>query len=97
VRESGEPLLRRVLLPAARQPHAQGKGRGGRNQELAWGRQPNCRIEYAFLVALATDGEDGPPTPPARLYREYLSAAFQVDESGDFLKQNNAYCFLRRW
>jgi hydroxypyruvate reductase len=74
-----------------------GKGRGGRNQELALGAVDVLDgLEDVLLVSLATDGEDGPTDAAGavaagdsarRANRLGISAA-------GFLSQNNAYAFF---
>jgi len=61
---SGEPLPRPACLIAGGETTVtlrQSAGSGGRNQELALGALPDLAgVQGAWLVTLATDGEDGP-------------------------------------
>ena len=60
---SGEPIPRPACLIAGGETTVTltGSGRGGRNQELALGAVADLAgLEDVFLVALATDGGDGP-------------------------------------
>ena len=61
--DSGSPLARPACLVAGGETTVtlRGDGRGGRNQELALGAVVDMAgLEAAALVALATDGDDGP-------------------------------------
>lgn len=62
ISQSGHPLSRPVCLIAGGETTVtiQGKGKGGRNQELALAAVKDFRdIQNIVLVTLATDGEDG--------------------------------------
>ncbi|MEP7136087.1 MAG: glycerate kinase [Chloroflexota bacterium] len=74
-----------------------GNGKGGRNQELALGAVNELSgLENVMLIALATDGEDG-PTDAAGAVATGESAqraeSLGVDVT-DHLSRNDAYVFL---
>lgn len=74
-----------------------GQGKGGRNQEIALASALALRdVERALVVALATDGSDG-PTDAAGGFADSLSleraAAAGVD-ARDALARNDSYPFL---
>jgi hydroxypyruvate reductase len=77
----------------------EGRGRGGRNQELTLAAVDALRdVKNVMLVSLATDGEDG-PTDAAGAVATGESA--QRAESlgmraADFLSRNDAYPFFER-
>ncbi|MEN9938559.1 MAG: hypothetical protein RLZZ387_5138 [Chloroflexota bacterium] len=63
VAASGSPIPRPACIVAGGETTVtlRGNGRGGRNQELALGALADLAgLEGAVLVALATDGDDGP-------------------------------------
>jgi glycerate 2-kinase len=63
VADSGEPCPRPALIVAGGETTVtiRGAGRGGRNQELALGAVRELSgLDGVMLVALATDGDDGP-------------------------------------
>lgn len=76
-----------------------GNGKGGRNQELVLSAVNELRdLENVMLIALATDGEDGPTDAAGavvtgesaqRAERPGLSAA-------DYLSRNDAYSFFEQ-
>jgi len=77
----------------------EGRGRGGRNQELALAAVDALRgVQNVMLVSIATDGEDG-PTDAAGAVATGESA--QRAESlgmraADFLSRNDAYSFFEK-
>jgi glycerate 2-kinase len=77
----------------------QGKGKGGRNQELALAAVPALAgLENALLVSLATDGEDGPTDVAGAVVNgETLQRAAELDLTvTDYLSRNDAYPFFER-
>lgn len=109
-REVGVMLANRLRDEAAERPHPfcliaggettvtiNGNGKGGRNQELALAAVNELRsVSNVMLIALATDGEDGPTDAAGavatgesaeRAERLGLSAA-------DHLSRNDAYPFF---
>jgi hydroxypyruvate reductase len=74
-----------------------GKGKGGRNQELALGAvDALAGLEDVMLVSLATDGEDGPTDAAgAAVTGESARRAKRLGMSvADFLSRNDAYIFF---
>lgn len=99
VRESGEPLAAPACLVAGGETTVtlRGKGRGGRNQEFALGAAAELAgLSDAFLITLATDGEDGPTDAAGAVVSgNTCQRAFRAGmKAADFLMQNNAYCFF---
>jgi glycerate 2-kinase len=99
VRESGEPLAAPACLVAGGETTVtiRGKGRGGRNQELALGAVAELAgLSDAFLITLATDGEDGPTDAAGAVVSgdTYQRAARKGVNPAGFLAQNNAYPFF---
>jgi hydroxypyruvate reductase len=77
-----------------------GKGRGGRNQELALSAAPELAREYddVAVCSIGTDGIDG-PTDAAGAYadRTTLSRAEAQSLNADaYLADNNAYAFFQQ-
>jgi hydroxypyruvate reductase len=75
-----------------------GSGRGGRNQELALAAVDELRgLENVILIALATDGEDGPASDAAGAVVTGESAGRAVSlglSAADHLSRNDAYSFF---
>jgi hydroxypyruvate reductase len=74
-----------------------GSGKGGRNQELALAAVDEWRdLENAMLIALATDGEDGPTDAAGAVVRgESARRAESLGLSAaDHLSRNDAYPFF---
>jgi hydroxypyruvate reductase len=74
-----------------------GKGKGGRNQELALGAvDALAGLEDVMLVSLATDGEDGPTdVAGAAVTGESARRGKRFGMSAaDFLSRNDAYTFF---
>jgi hydroxypyruvate reductase len=109
-RDVGRDLARRLRLDSATQPHPfcliaggettvtlQGGGKGGRNQELALAAVAELAgLQDVMLIALATDGDDG-PTDAAGAVVTGESArraeALELD-AADHLSRNDAYAFF---
>jgi hydroxypyruvate reductase len=77
-----------------------GKGRGGRNQELALAAllaMKGVRKEY-IIVSCGTDGTDGPTDAAGGMaYPAVLKKAAELNlNAQDFLADNNAYPFLEQ-
>jgi glycerate 2-kinase len=74
-----------------------GEGNGGRNQELALSAVDNLRgLENSMLVALATDGDDGPTDAAGAVVTgesAQRAEALGLDPA-DFLSRNDAYPFF---
>ncbi len=76
-----------------------GKGLGGRNQELALGAvQELSGLENVMLIALATDGDDGPTDAAGAVVTG--ESARRADDLGldaaDHLSRNDAYPFFMK-
>jgi hydroxypyruvate reductase len=75
-----------------------GKGRGGRNQELALSAaQQIAGWENVMIVTLATDGSDG-PTDAAGAIAEGATLSWAREKelaAGDFLASNDSYHFFQ--
>jgi hydroxypyruvate reductase len=74
-----------------------GHGRGGRNQELALAAvRELADLQDVLLVALATDGEDGPTNAAgAVVNNETLSRGLNIGIfPEDYLASNNAYDYF---
>ncbi len=75
----------------------QGNGKGGRNQELALATVNELRdLKNVMLIALATDGEDGPTDAAGAVVTD--ESAFRAESLGvdvaDHLSRNDAYVFF---
>ena len=76
-----------------------GHGVGGRNQELALAAVTELdSTPNAMLIALATDGEDGPTDAAGAVASgKTLARAKKLGlDSADFLSRNDAYHFFER-
>lgn len=74
-----------------------GKGKGGRNQELALAAVDELRgLENVMLVSLATDGEDGPTDAAGAVVNgETRQRAERLGlDAADHLSRNDAYAFF---
>ena len=96
---SGDPPPRPCCIVAGGETTVtlRGSGLGGRNQELALGAvEEMSGLEQALLVALATDGGDGPTDAAgAWVNGETLQRARSLNlEPARFLAQNDAYRFF---
>ncbi len=97
---SGQPIPRPACLIAGGETTVtlRGDGLGGRNQELALGAvEEMSGIAEAALVALATDGGDGPTDAAGAVVTgETLSRAQNLGlQPEDFLARNNSYNFFK--
>lgn len=75
-----------------------GSGQGGRNQELALAAVPGLTgLEGVILVALATDGGDGPtPAAGAAAASQTLERARRLGlDPSEYLERNDAYHFFQ--
>lgn len=98
---SGKPLPRPALIVAGGETTVTlcGKGRGGRNLEVALGAVRELAGEHnVLLVTLATDGEDGPTDAAGaavdgQTYERSRQAHLNVDQ---YLKDNNSYSFFEK-
>ena len=74
-----------------------GKGKGGRNQELALAAVKELAdLEDAMLISLATDGDDGPTDAAGAVVTgdsAQRAAALGLD-AADYLSRNDAYPFF---
>lgn len=104
--EAGERLARTLLEAAARSPapvalvaggessvKVRGTGLGGRNQELALGAARALAGHDATLVAIGTDGEDG-PTDAAGAWVDGTTAKTAGPRLARALANNDAYPLL---
>ena len=77
----------------------QGNGKGGRNQELALAAVPELDgLENSLLIALASDGEDGPTKAAGAVANdESLRRAEKLGLTvANYLSRNDAYHFFER-
>lgn len=93
------PLARPALLVAGGETTVtlKGAGRGGRNQELALGAVEGLTgLPGALVVALATDGGDGPTDAAGAVGAgDTLARAAALGlHPADFLRRNDAYSFF---
>lgn len=74
-----------------------GEGKGGRNQELALGAvQELSGLEHVWLIALATDGDDGPTDAAGAVVTGESAGradALRID-AADHLRRNDAYPYF---
>lgn len=97
--ESGEPLSRPACLIAAGETTVtlRGKGRGGRNQELALATALEIAgLPRVALIAMASDGRDGPTDAAGAIVSgETLSrAASRGLDARRFLEEQDSYTFF---
>ena len=74
-----------------------GKGKGGRNQELALSAiNELAGLENAMLISLATDGDDGPTDAAGAVVtgESAQRAASLGLDAADYLARNDAYSFF---
>jgi hydroxypyruvate reductase len=74
-----------------------GQGKGGRNQELALAALPVLEgLQDVILIALATDGDDGPTDAAGAVVTgESAARAAALGLDGeDYLSRNDAYPFF---
>lgn len=97
---AGRPVARPACVVAGGETTVtiHGRGRGGRNQELALSAaQQIAGLNEVMVVALATDGTDG-PTDAAGAIAEgdtVQRAAMQGLDAAEFLAQNDSYHFFQ--
>jgi hydroxypyruvate reductase len=99
VAASGEPVRRPACIIAGGETTVtlRGKGKGGRNQELALGAVKGLAgLQDVVLVSLATDGGDGPTDAAGALVTgQTLERARQAGLDPDpFLANNDSYRFF---
>jgi glycerate 2-kinase len=99
VQATGEPVKRPACMIAGGETTVtvRGAGKGGRNQELALGSLPGLAgLSQVMLVALATDGSDGPTDAAGAVVTgESLERAQIMGlEPQKFLDRNDAYPFF---
>jgi len=99
IQMTGEPLRRPACIIAGGETTVtvRGNGKGGRNQELALGSLVDFSgLEQMMLVALATDGGDGPTDAAGAVVTgESLRRALTKDlDVLKFQEQNDAYGFF---
>lgn len=109
-REAGAMLAKRVRDEASKRPRPfcliaggettvtiRGKGKGGRNQELALSAVEELKgLENIMLIALATDGDDGPTDAAGAVVTgESAQRAKRLGlDAADHLSRNDAYPFF---
>lgn len=96
---SGNPLQRPCCLVAGGETTVtlRGDGRGGRNQELALAAvAPLAGLEQVLLVALATDGGDGPTDAAGAVVTGATAEQAQAAalDPAAFLARNDSYAFF---
>ena len=99
IQATGEPVNRPACVVAGGETtvSVRGGGKGGRNQELALGSlQGMAGLPQMMLVALATDGGDGPTEAAGAVVTgDSLDRALKMGlEPQKFLHQNDAYPFF---
>ncbi len=99
LRASAEHMSRPFCLIAGGETtvYIKGNGKGGRNQELALAAVRELSgLENVMLIALATDGEDGPTNAAGAVAAG--ESAQRAEEAGvdvaDHLSRNDAYVFF---
>jgi len=97
---SGHPLARPACLVAGGETTVtlRGKGRGGRNQELALGAAPLLDgLPDVALVTLGTDGEDGPTNAAGAFVSGATLARARIAglDALAALQNNNSYPFFQ--
>jgi glycerate 2-kinase len=110
-REAGVALARRLQEESTKRPRpfcliaggettvrVKGKGLGGRNQELALSAVEELSgLENVMLIALATDGDDGPTDAAGAVVTgdsAQRAAGLGLDAK-DYLSRNDAYPFFQ--
>ena len=96
---TGNPLARPmcIVLGGETTVSLQGKGKGGRNTELALGAvRELAGLDHVMLVTLATDGEDGPTDAAGAVVTgETLQRGLQLDLlPEDYLQNNDSYHYF---
>ncbi len=96
---TGEPSPRPACIVAAGETTVtiKGSGKGGRNQEVALAAVSDmARIQEAVLVALASDGVDGPTDAAGAVVTgDTLIRALELGlDPLDYLERNDAYHFF---
>lgn len=99
IADSGEPVARPACLVVGGETTVtiQGRGLGGRNQELALGAvQELAGLDGVLLVTLATDGDDGPTDAAGAVVTgETLARAAKAGlDPHRFLAENDSYHFF---
>ena len=99
IRQSGQPLGApcAVILGGETVVHLRGKGKGGRNQELALAAAPALAGQNAAVFSVGSDGTDG-PTDAAGGYVDGDTAAALAAKGWnvfDTLQNNDAYHALQ--
>ena len=110
-REIGVMLAKKMREEVAKQPRpfcwiaggettvqVQGKGKGGRNQELALSAVNELKgLDNVLLIALATDGDDGPTDAAGAVItgESARRAALLGLDAADYLSRNDAYPFFQ--
>jgi hydroxypyruvate reductase len=97
--ETGEPLGRPACIVAGGETTVtlRGKGRGGRNQEIALAAVSAIEnLDRIVIVALGTDGGDGPTDAAGAVVTgETLKRALSANlDSAAYLANNDAYNFF---
>ena len=109
-REVGRDLAHRLRMESSTRPRPfcliaggettvtlQGRGKGGRNQELALSTVSELRrLENVMLIALGTDGDDGPTDAAGAVVTgESAQRAESLGlDAADYLSRNDAYPFF---
>jgi hydroxypyruvate reductase len=109
-REVGALLANKLRDETTKRPHPfcliaggettvtiKGNGKGGRNQELALAAVNELRgLENVMLIALATDGDDGPTDAAGAIATgESAERAERLGlDAADYLSRNDAYPFF---
>jgi glycerate 2-kinase len=99
VQLTGEPVNRPACIIAGGETTVtvRGAGKGGRNQELALGSLSGLAgLSQVMLIALATDGSDGPTDAAGAVVTgESLERAQKIGlEPQEFIDRNDAYPFF---
>jgi hydroxypyruvate reductase len=111
-RDAGRDLARRLRVDSSTKPRPfcliaggettvtiKGSGKGGRNQELALAAVTELAdLEDVMLIALATDGDDGPTDAAGAVVTgesAHRAEALGLDAAGH-LSRNDAYPFFEK-
>ncbi|HLN45061.1 MAG TPA: glycerate kinase [Candidatus Sulfotelmatobacter sp.] len=97
---SGNPIHKpaAIVLSGETVVTVRGKGRGGRNQELALSAAPKLKNSSVVIASLSTDGVDGPTDAAGAIVDgKTLDCADHLKlDPDDFLADNDSYSFFSK-